>query len=382
MACPMTERRFARRDAYEIEVAAGPLSYRVLVGRDLLARAGELLRPHLSGGRAAIVTDRVLAARYGEQVRGALGAAGIEAELFLVPEGEAAKRFGELEKLCRALLAARLERHDLVCGLGGGSIGDLAGLAASLVRRGVHLAHLPTSLLAQVDSAIGGKTAIDTEQGKNLIGSFYHPRLVISDIGVLESLPARAMRGGYAEIVKYALIGDRAFYDWLDEHLEAILSREPGALAAAIAESVRAKARIVGEDPQESGRRALLNLGHTFGHALETAAGHGAQLPHGEAVAVGLVLAFDFSVRLGLCRAEEAEAVRGHLRRAGLPVSAAGLPVRPEPDHLIEIMGQDKKVSRGRLGFILARGIGRAEIVRDPPREELRALLAGSLGRA
>ncbi len=362
--------------AQTIRVGLGARSYDVVVAADGVARAGELIAPLLKRARVAIVTDENVAALHLAPLAAALNAAGIAHEAIVLPPGEQTKSFANLEKVCRALLAARLERGDLVVALGGGVIGDLVGLAAGLVRRGMGFVQIPTTLLAQVDSSVGGKTAINAPEGKNLIGLFHQPRLVIADISALATLPVRELRAGYAEVVKYGLIGDAAFFDWLDGDGAKLLSGDVAALTRAVAASVSAKAGVVERDETETGERALLNLGHTFGHALEAATGFSARLLHGEGVAIGMKLAFDLSAALGWCDGQTPGRVASHLARMGLPWRIADIPgERPSTDELLHHMAQDKKVEAGKLTFILARGIGEAFIARDVDADAVRRVL-------
>ena len=349
-----------------ISVGLGPRAYEVIVGDGLVASAGARIRPLLKRGHSFVVTDEHVAALHLEPLRAALAEAGIAAEALVLPAGEKTKSFENLERVCRALLAARIERGDLVIALGGGVIGDLVGLAAGLVRRGTGFVQIPTTLLAQVDSSVGGKTAINAPEGKNLVGLFHQPRLVLADIGVLETLPERERKAGYAEIVKYGLIGDAAFFDWLDSDGAKLLKGDTAALTRAVANSVRAKAGVVERDETETGERALLNLGHTFGHALEAATGFSSRLLHGEGVAIGMKLAFDLSAELGYCDGQVPGRVANHLARMGLPHRLADIPGdRPSTAELLHHMAQDKKVEAGRLTFILARAIGDAFIAKD-----------------
>ena len=343
-------------------------SYDVLIGRGLLQQVGDRMRDLRGGGRVAVVTDTRVGPLYGADAVARLRAAGFETDLIAVPEGEASKGFAALELLCDRLLEAELDRTDLVVALGGGVVGDLAGFAAAILKRGVDFVQIPTTLLAQVDSSVGGKTAIDTPRGKNLIGAFWQPRLVLCDLDLLGSLDARQLRAGWAEVIKYGLLGDAGFFDWIEREQPAALRGGPGALERAVARSVEMKAQIVGEDAREAGRRALLNLGHTFGHALEAETGFGGALLHGEAVALGCALAFRFSAARGLCPVEAA-------RRAESVISAAGLPVRlgeighsVSADRLIHHMRHDKKAEAGALVLVLARHIGDAFVARgvDP----------------
>ncbi|MDO1558904.1 3-dehydroquinate synthase [Brevundimonas sp. 2R-24] len=355
--------------------AEGVRPYDVHVGRGLLDEAGGLVMSAAGARRVAVVSDAQVGALYGQRVDDSLRAAGLTPIPITVAEGEAAKSFEGLQSLLGVLLDSGLDRGDAVLALGGGSTGDLAGLAAALYMRGIDVIQAPTTLLAQADSAVGGKTAIDAPQGKNLIGAFWHPRLVLCDLEALDTLDDRQMRSGYAEVLKYGLLGDRAFFEWLEANGAAVLDREPEHLAHAVETSVRAKAAIVAEDPREAGRRALLNLGHTFGHAWEAEGGFGEVLTHGEAVALGCVQAFQLSARLGLCNAEEAHRVEAAVRETGLPVRAPAALRGVSADALLARMAGDKKAEGGRLTLILARGIGRAEVVRDVAPEAVREVL-------
>lgn len=343
-----------------IPVALGARSYEVRIRPGLLAEAGAQIAPLLARPRVAILTDEHVAAAHLPGFRAALAAAGIGSEALALPAGEATKGWDGLRRATEWLLDQRIERRDMVVALGGGVIGDLAGFAAAILRRGVRFVQVPTTLLAQVDSSVGGKTGINAPQGKNLIGAFHQPSLVLADPLVLASLPARDFRAGYGEVAKYGLLGDAGFFDWLEAH-GPDLRTDPEALAQAVARSVAMKAAIVARDEHETGERALLNLGHTFGHALEAATGYSERLLHGEGVALGCVLAFDLSARLGLCAQEAPSRVAGHFRAMGLPVRLAQVPGGlPDAAALIRLMGQDKKVVDGRLRLVLARGIGEA----------------------
>ena len=356
----------SRPEPRRIPVGLGDRAYEVRVGDGLLDAAGEHIRPFLKRGRTAVVSDETVWGLHGERLTAALANAGIEAHPVIVPPGEQTKSFEGLADLSDRLLALELDRGDLITAFGGGVVGDLAGFAAAIYKRGIDFVQIPTTLLAQVDSSVGGKTAIDTPRGKNLVGAFHQPRLVLADLSVLGSLPDREMRAGYAEVIKYGLLGDRRFFEWLEANGGAVLGREPAALTEAVARSVEMKAGIVAEDEREQGRRALLNLGHTFGHALEAETGYGAALLHGEAVGVGTALAFRFSAAQGLCEAQDAErAVRG-IAAAGLPVTLADVPGHPfSAERLVSHMAQDKKAEGGRLTFILARALGEAFVAKD-----------------
>ncbi|MBX3502454.1 MAG: 3-dehydroquinate synthase [Alphaproteobacteria bacterium] len=355
--------------ARRVPVALGERAYDILIGPDLIARAGEHCAPHVPRRRAIVVTDEAVAQLHLQKLVAALGSAGIEAPAVVVPAGEASKDFGEFGRLIEALLDQRPDRDTVLIALGGGVVGDLCGFAASVLLRGVDFIQVPTTLLAQVDSSVGGKTAINTRHGKNLVGTFYQPRLVLADTGVLDTLPRRELLAGYAEIAKYGLIDDEPFFAWLESNGHRVIDGDARARGEAIARSCTSKARIVAQDEREqAGVRDLLNLGHTFGHALEKETGYGGGLLHGEAVAIGMVLAFDMSAALGLCPAADARRVRAHLEAVGLPVSPltiAGSNVRGwDAARLVEHMGADKKNRDGKLTFILAHGIGRSFVRR------------------
>jgi 3-dehydroquinate synthase len=362
-----------------VNVALGERSYDIIIGRGQLASLGQRLVALRPGCKAAIVSDETVVRHHLAATESALAASGIAATAVTVPPGEGSKSFAMLERVCEALIAARIERADVVVALGGGVIGDLAGLAAALVRRGLDYVQVPTTLLAQVDSSVGGKTAIDSVHGKNLIGAFHQPVLVVADTALLDTLPVRQFRAGYAEIVKYGLIGDAAFFAWLEANWRELFAGG-AAREHAIAVSCRMKAAIVARDERETGERALLNLGHTFGHALEAAAGFSDRLLHGEAIALGMALAFAFSAQRGLLPPSEAERVERHLAGVGLPVRVASVPGGlPDADRLMELIAQDKKVKRGKLTFILARGIAASFIAPDVDATEVRAFLVDKL---
>jgi 3-dehydroquinate synthase len=369
-----------------VNVALNERAYDIVIGRGVMASLGTRASALRGGAKAAIVTDDVVAGLHLDAAETALAAGGIPASRIVVGAGEGAKSYAGLERVCEALIAARMERGDLVVALGGGVVGDLAGFAAAIVRRGLDYIQVPTTLLAQVDSAVGGKTAINSSQGKNLIGAFHQPRLVLADTATLDTLPPRQFRAGYAEVVKYALLGDAGFFAWLDANVGDVFAGGGAGAAAsaarehAIATCCRMKAAIVARDERETGERALLNLGHTFGHALEAAAGFSDRLLHGEAVALGIAFATDFSTRLGVLAAEAATRAIGHLGRAGLPVrleEVAG--AWPEADRLLDLMAQDKKVKRGKLNLILLRDIGHAYMASDIDPAPLRAFLVEKL---
>ncbi len=349
-----------------ITVPLGARSYDIHIGEGLLARAGDIVAPFLKRPLTAIVTDENVAQAHLATLERALAAKGIRSTAIIMPPGEATKSYQHLGDLCDRLLLAGIERRDRIIAFGGGVIGDLAGFAAAILRRGVDFIQIPTSLLAQVDSSVGGKTGINSPQGKNLVGAFHQPLAVIADIGLLNTLPRRELAAGYAEVAKYGLLGDKPFFEWLEGASDQIMRGNPEARIRAIRTSCEAKARIVAEDETETGVRALLNLGHTFGHALEAATGYSQRLLHGEAVAIGMVQAFRFSGRQQLCAPEIADRVAKHLKAVGLPVHASQIPgALPPPATLLEIMRQDKKAQGGKLTFILVRGIGEAFIARD-----------------
>jgi 3-dehydroquinate synthase len=362
-----------------VRVALGARAYEIVIGRGLIGQLGERIGTLRPGARAAIVTDETVARHHLAAAEAALGTAGIGTARIVVPEGEGAKSYATFETVCEAIIAARIERNDLVVALGGGVVGDLAGFAAACVRRGLDFVQVPTTLLAQVDSSVGGKTGINSRHGKNLIGAFHQPVLVIADTALLDSLPARQFRAGYAEVAKYGLLGDAAFFAWLEGNWQDVFAGGP-AREHAIAVCCRAKAGIVARDERESGERALLNLGHTFGHALEAAAGYSDRLLHGEAVALGTVLAFQFSARKGLIGESDAARAAAHLAAAGLPTHISDVPGGiPDVDALLDLIAQDKKVKRGTLTFILVRGIGQAFVANAVEPAEVRTFLADKL---
>jgi 3-dehydroquinate synthase len=366
-------------DPIVVNVALGERSYDIVIGRGQLTLLGEKIATLRAGAKVAIVTDETVARHHLAATEAGLAAAGIGTTSVTVPAGETSKSFSVLERVCEALISARIERADVVVALGGGVIGDLAGFAAAVVRRGLDYVQVPTTLLAQVDSSVGGKTAIDSNHGKNLIGAFHQPVLVLADTALLDTLPARQFRAGYAEVAKYGLIGDAGFFAWLEANWRELFAGGP-AREHAIAVSCRMKAAIVGRDEREVGERALLNLGHTFGHALEAAAGFSDRLLHGEAIALGMALAFAFSAKRGLLPAAEAERVERHLAAVDLPIHLSSVPGGlPGADRLMELIAQDKKVKRGRLTFILARGIGASFIAPDVDAAEVRAFLVEKL---
>ena len=363
-----------------VHVPLGARSYDILVGTGLIDRAGTLLAPRLRRKKAAVVTDENIAAAHLPRLMAALTAEGIAAEAIILPPGEKTKSWAMLERVTEGLLAAKIERGDLVIAFGGGVIGDLAGFAAAILRRGVAFCQIPTSLLAQVDSSVGGKTGINSPLGKNLIGAFHQPSLVLADIDVLDTLSDREFLSGYAEVVKYGLLGDRDFFEWLEANGPALAAGDKAKRSEAVRRSCAAKAGVVSRDETEQGERALLNLGHTFGHALEAATGYGPRLLHGEGVSIGMALAFEASARLGLCARQESGRATAHLRRMGMKTTLADIPGDlPDADGLIALMGQDKKVVDGRVTFILARGVGAAFICKDADMDVIRAVLTEAL---
>ena len=365
-----------------LRVSLADRSYEIVVGEGLIARAGEYLPPVLKSRRAVIVSDETVAELYLDSLRDALAQHGITCHQLVLPEGERTKDYHHLMNLLDRLLSLRMERRDTVIALGGGVIGDVAGFAASILLRGIDVVQIPTTLLAQVDSSVGGKTGINTRHGKNLVGTFHQPRLVLADIVALETLPHRQVLAGYAEIVKYGLIADAEFFDWLEQNGESVCTGNRPARRRAVAQSCDTKAKIVAEDEREAGKRALLNFGHTFAHAIEVDTGYGDRVLHGEAVAVGMVLAFTLSARLGFCAMEVCHRVRHHLAAVGLPTdlrAVLGEGGDGKADSLIAFMAQDKKVRDGQATFVLAHGIGRASLERSVNMLDIRRVLQGSL---
>jgi 3-dehydroquinate synthase len=372
-----------RSDPVIVDVALGDRAYDIVIGRDVLGSLGKRVAGLRPGARTAILTDGGVSGYWLEKTEAALSQAGVASSPIIVEEGEGSKSYATLERVCEALIAAKIERNDLVIALGGGVVGDLAGFAAAILRRGVDFVQVPTTLLAQVDSSVGGKTGINSPQGKNLLGAFHQPVLVIADTAVLDTLPARQFRAGYAEVAKYGVLGDAAFFSWLETN-HAEIFKGGAAREHAIATSCRAKAAIVARDERETGDRALLNLGHTFGHALETATGFSDRLFHGEGVAIGMVLAAEFSASLGMIPQSDAERIEHHLAEAGLPThlhDIAGFAQVgvADADALMALMAQDKKVRRGKLTFILLEAIGRAVIAKDVEPGLVRDFLAAKL---
>jgi 3-dehydroquinate synthase len=368
-----------------VNVALGDRSYDILIGRDILQSLGERVAALRPGARAAIVTDEYVATHWLRKTEGSLTRAGIATSRIVVDEGEASKGYEGIEFVCEELIAAKIERNDLVIALGGGVVGDLAGFAAAIVRRGIDFVQVPTSLLAQVDSSVGGKTGINSPQGKNLVGAFHQPILVVADTAVLDTLSPRQFRAGYAEVAKYGVLGDEAFFAWLETN-HADIVKGGAAREHAVATSCRAKAAIVARDERETGERALLNLGHTFGHALETATGFSDRLYHGEGVSIGMVLAAELSAQLGMIPESDVSRIQRHLVAVGLPTrlqDIAGFKQEglPDADALMALMAQDKKVKRGRLTFILLKAVGQAVISSDVDPGVVRDFVARKLAQ-
>jgi len=355
-----------------LRVALGERSYPIHIGSGILD-ATALYAPHLPAGSAAVVTNGVVAPLYLPRVRKALEAANARVVEVVLDDGEQSKRWTSLERVFDALLAARCGRDTLIVALGGGVIGDLAGFAAAIYQRGVALLQVPTTLLAQVDSSVGGKTAINHVQGKNMLGAFHQPRAVITDVATLDTLPERELRAGLAEVIKHALALDLRFVEWLEKNIDLLLARERGALVYAVRRCCELKAGVVAADERESGVRSLLNFGHTFGHAIETGTGYGAWL-HGEAIAVGMVMAAELSARAGLIAAADVHRVRSLLSRAGLPITGPAL----SPERLLELMALDKKAARGRTRFVLLEAVGRAALHADLKEQQVREAIVAA----
>jgi 3-dehydroquinate synthase len=375
-----------RSDPITVDVALGDRAYDIVIGRDVLQSLGRRIADLRPGARTAVITDRNVARHWLAKTEASLKEGGIATSHIIVEEGEGSKSYAGLEQVGEALIAAKIERADLVVALGGGVVGDLAGFAAAILRRGVDFVQVPTSLLAQVDSSVGGKTGINSPQGKNLLGAFHQPVLVVADTAVLDTLSPRQFRAGYAEVAKYGVLGDEAFFTWLEANHAGIFSGG-AAREHAIATSCRAKAAIVSRDERENGERALLNLGHTFGHALEAATGFSDRLFHGEGVAIGMVLAAELSAQLGMIGQQDAVRLKRHLAEVGLPTALqeiAGFAQEglADADALMALMAQDKKVKRGRLTFILLQAIGRAVIASDVEPSVVRGFLKAKLDKA
>ena len=358
-----------------VPVALTERAYDIVIGRGAVATLGVRIKALRPNAKTVILTDETVAKHHLAAVQGILAAGGVASSHILVAPGEGSKNYATFETVCEAIIAARIERNDLVIALGGGVIGDLAGFAAASVRRGLDFVQVPTSLLAQVDSSVGGKTGINSRQGKNLIGAFHQPILVIADTAMLDTLSPREFRAGYGEVAKYGLLGDADFFAWLEANWRDVYAGG-SAREHAIAVSCRAKAAIVARDERETGDRALLNLGHTFGHAFEAGCGYSQRLLHGEAVALGCVMAFQFSERQGMLGGNSVARVRSHLADAGLPTKVSDVEGGvPDVARLMDLIAQDKKVKRGKLTFILARGIGEAFVAADVDPAEIRAFL-------
>jgi 3-dehydroquinate synthase len=371
-------------DPIIVDVALGDRAYDIIIGRGVLQSLGSRVAALRPGARAAIVTDENVAQHWLRKTEASLLEAGITTSRIIIDEGEVSKSYEGLEYVSEEMIAAKIERNDLVIALGGGVVGDLAGFAAAILRRGVDFVQVPTSLLAQVDSSVGGKTGINSPHGKNLVGAFHQPVLVVADTAVLDTLPPRQFRAGYAEVAKYGVLGDEAFFAWLEAN-HADIFAGGAAREHAIATSCRAKAAIVTRDERETGERALLNLGHTFGHALEAVTGFSDRLFHGEGVSIGMVLAAEFSAQLGMIAESDAQRVKTHLAAAGLPVhlqDIAGFTQEKfSADALMTLMAQDKKVKRGKLTFILLKAVGQAVIVPDVEPSLVRDFLSAKLVR-
>jgi 3-dehydroquinate synthase len=352
-------------------------AYDILVGPGLIADAGAHILPLMRRRQAIVVTDEIVAEAHLAPLLKSLEAVDVAHHTIILPPGEGTKDLAHFGRLVDEVLACKIERGSMLVALGGGVVGDICGFAAATLLRGIDFIQIPTTLLAQVDSSVGGKTAINTKAGKNLLGAFYQPRLVLADSGALATLPRREMLAGYGEVVKYGLIANAGFFDWLDAEADKVCDLEPAALNRAVITSCRMKAEIVAADERETGdARALLNFGHTFGHALEAETGFGDALLHGEAVALGMVLAFDFAVRLGVCSGQDATRVRRHIARMDLPTELGALGLAGKPDALLAHMSKDKKVRDGRITLILPRRIGEAYVMRDAAAEDLWKFLA------
>ncbi len=365
-----------------VHVPLGDRAYDVLIGPGLLAESGALISPFLPRPRVAVVTETQVAATHLDGLRLGLATQGIDMVALELPPGEATKGWPHLQEVVEWLLAQKIERNDVVVALGGGVIGDLVGFAAAILRRGVRFMQVPTSLLAQVDSSVGGKTAINSSHGKNLIGAFHQPCLVLADTDVLNTLTTRDFLAGYGEVMKYGLLGDADFFAWLEDNAPAMAAGDMALRVEAVRRSVQMKAEIVTRDETEQGERALLNLGHTFCHALEAATGYSDRLLHGEGVAIGCGLAFELSSRLGLCAQEDPSRVRAHLKAMGMKTDLSDIDgALPDAATLLDLMGQDKKVVAGTLNFVLARGVGEAFVTSDVPREAVLGVLGDALAR-
>jgi 3-dehydroquinate synthase len=364
-----------------VRVELGDRAYDIIVGAGLMTRLGEAVRERYGQRRAFIVTDERVAEHWLEPARQSLTSVGIDSRHYILPTGESTKSFAQLEGLLNWLLGERVGRDGLVIALGGGVVGDLAGFAAAITLRGLDFVQVPTTLLSQVDSSVGGKTAINTPHGKNLVGSFHQPGLVVIDTSVLDTLPRREVLAGYAEVVKYGLIRDPGFFGWLESNGEKVLAGDPEARRIAVVESCKAKARIVAADEREAGDRALLNFGHTFGHALEAEAGYGGGVLHGEAVSIGMIMAFDLSRKMGLCPGQDVDRARRHFAKVGMPMDITSIAASTEwnASTLVDHMRQDKKVLAGKMRFILAKSIGDAFVTADVKEEDVCDIITRSL---
>lgn len=377
----MTDQR--QEDTRIVTIDLNDRSYDIFIGENLLERLADFIPINIEGAKVFIVTDTKVEP-YAKNVKARLSALGARfCEVYVLPNGEATKSYDRLIELHQWMLKNGINRDSIIFAVGGGVIGDLAGFAASTILRGVPYIQIPTTLLSQVDSSVGGKTGINTKYGKNLVGNFYQPSAVIADTHSLNTLPKRELLAGYAEVVKYALINNVTFFEWLQKNGVALCSLDHQALSYAIEVCCQEKARIVELDEKEEGNRALLNLGHTFGHALEAVAGYDGKLLHGEAVAIGTVMAFALSVRMGLCSQQDAEKVEEHFKNVGLPTHVAYLEneFKTSVEDILEIMKRDKKVIDNKMTFILVRGIGEAFITRDVTEDSVRAVLEMSLGK-
>ena len=359
-----------------LRVELGERSYDIVVGADLIANAADWVVPVLGQKRVVIVTDENVAPHYLAPLKSSLEGAGVQCHDITLPAGEQTKSFSHFQKLCEDILALRVERSTTLIALGGGVIGDLVGYTAASILRGMPFVQVPTTLLSQVDSSVGGKTGINTVHGKNLVGAFYQPKLVLADTAALNTLDKRQLLAGYSEVVKYGLIDDLEFFEWLEVNGQDLIDGDMDKRRQAVLASCAAKARVVAEDEREGGKRALLNLGHTFGHALEAETGYGDTLLHGEAVSIGTAMAFDISTRLDLCPGQDTQRVAQHFAKIELPSDLSQLPTESwTADKLLDHMSRDKKVQDGKLTFILARGIGQSFITRDVTPDDVRGLL-------
>ena len=364
----------------QLRLELGDRSYNIMVGQNLISKAGNLIKPLLTGHKVIIVSDSNVAPLYQAKLETSLEGAGLVHSTVILAAGEKTKSFEKLQSLCEKLFKNGVDRQTFLVALGGGVIGDLAGFCAAITMRGIQYIQIPTTLLSQVDSSVGGKTGINTAYGKNLVGAFHQPRLVLIDLDCLDSIPRRQLLAGYAEVAKYGLIQDAKFFEWLEKNAASLLNGNKILQAHAIMKSCAAKANIVAQDERENGVRAILNLGHTFAHALEAEVGYNEKLLHGEAVSIGMVMAYELSSRLGFCKKADANRVRNHLDSIGLPTSLTGLADNTwTPERLVTHMDLDKKVEAGSIVFILAHGIGSSFIARDVKPKDLLTFLADAL---